>query len=136
MAAITKRRLVRIFNRLAYAAGVFTALIIVSALLFWGFTDYSLFDSFYWAIVTAFTVGYGDVLPVTLAAKVLTMFLIPTSALTYLFVGAHIVGDVLDDRNKFTDEEQDWQADALKALLDANQVPFRAYPDSSKHDLT
>lgn len=132
MAAITKRRLIRIFNRLAYAAGVFTALIVVSALLFWGFTDYSLFDSFYWAIVTAFTVGYGDVLPNTIAAKVLTMFLIPTSALTYLFVGAHIVGDVLDDRNTHTDEEQDWEAEALQALLDERGIPFRPYPDSHK----
>ena len=38
------------------------------------FTNY--FDSLYWAIVTISTVGYGDIVPNTFEAKVLTIFLI------------------------------------------------------------
>jgi voltage-gated potassium channel len=34
---------------------------------------YNLFNSFYWSIVTISTLGYGDIVPVTVAAKVLTI---------------------------------------------------------------
>ncbi len=37
---------------------------------------YSLFNSFYWSIVTLGTVGYGDIVPTTVGAKVLTMAVI------------------------------------------------------------
>ncbi len=39
---------------------------------------YSLFNSFYWAMVTLGTVGYGDIVPTTFAAKLLTMGVIAT----------------------------------------------------------
>ncbi len=39
---------------------------------------YSLFNSFYWAIVTVGTVGYGDIVPTTDGAKILTMVVIAT----------------------------------------------------------
>ncbi len=40
--------------------------------------QHSLFNSFYWAIVTLGTVGYGDIVPTTVGAKLLTMGVIAT----------------------------------------------------------
>jgi voltage-gated potassium channel len=61
----------RIWKFLALFAGVWVA----AGVLFY-FLDgmrHTLFDSFYWSIVTISTLGYGDIVPVTVSAKVLTI---------------------------------------------------------------
>ena len=63
--------------------------------------------SFWWAIVTGLTIGYGDIYPHTIAGQVLTViwahytviFILP------LFVG-RVVVSVMDNKNEFTDSEQ------------------------------
>jgi voltage-gated potassium channel len=66
----------RIWWLLAAFGGVYVAAAVGFFLL--DGERYSLFNSFYWAIVTVGTVGYGDIVPTTLAAKVLTMAVIAT----------------------------------------------------------
>lgn len=64
-------------------------------------------ESFWWAIVTGLTIGYGDIYPHTFAGQVLTViwahytviFILP------LFVG-RVVVSVMDNKNEFTDSEQ------------------------------
>ena len=58
-------------------------LIAVGAAYYRAVEDFSWVDSFYFAIVTLTTVGYGDVVPVTTSGKVFTMF--------YLLIGVGVL---------------------------------------------
>jgi voltage-gated potassium channel len=50
--------------------------------------NWSLFDSFYFVVITITTIGYGDLTPVTLAGRVFTMFFSFFGiAMAFYFVG-------------------------------------------------
>ena len=55
----------------------------VTILLFWLTTSNGLFDSLYWAVVTGSTTGFGDVLPLTIWAKLVTIWFIASSVLSF-----------------------------------------------------
>ncbi len=61
-----------------------------------GFTqDLTLFDAFYYAIVTMSTVGYGDIAPVTLEARIFTVSLIVVGVGSFTaFVGS-LIGPII-----------------------------------------
>lgn len=107
-----------LLNRLGPTAAFFVGLMTVAAVVFYLTTDTTLLNSFYWSIVTGFTVGFGDVLPVAAPSIVLTMVYIPLVSITYLVFAAHIVGVVLDSRSDFTKEDE--------ARMFANQLEMRA----------
>jgi voltage-gated potassium channel len=67
-------------RRIWWLLAAFGAVYVVAATGFFVLDGmrYSLFDSFYWAIVTLGTVGYGDIVPTTFNAKVLTILVIAT----------------------------------------------------------
>lgn len=60
----------------------------------------SLIDALYFSIVTIATVGYGDVHPVTLMGKILTVFIIVTGVGTFLGVIANATEMMLNKREK------------------------------------
>lgn len=96
-------------NSLPAIAGLFLAMNLVGAWLFILFEKgYAYGDAVYWAFITSLSIGYGDISPATPAGRVLAIALAVCVLLIIvpLIVG-HIVMGALEDRNAFTDEEQE-----------------------------
>lgn len=79
------------------------------ALLFTWIEPVGLLDSSYWVFITATTVGYGDISPVTAPGKLLAMF----AAFFWVYiVGPLVVGNLvvraMRDKNEWTHGEQEW----------------------------
>ena len=102
------------------------------------FEDYSYFDSFWWAIVTITTVGYGDLTPVTTGGRIIAIALMCVgiglfstfaSTMTSFFLYENknsytdykhtAINDIkkqLDNLDNLTDQDIDNIASVLKAL--------------------
>jgi voltage-gated potassium channel len=105
---------------LAYAM-----LIVVCAGLYHYFekTSASFGDSLWWAVVTASTVGYGDISPSTLAGRVIAGVLISVMVLLVIpLITAHFASKLIVDHDAFRHEEQEELKHNLrrvKVLLEA-----------------
>ena len=109
--------------------------VIVLAALLFSFLEHKPFgESLWWAFVTAVTVGYGDVYPVTPGGRVLAVVLMHS---VVFVVGPIIIGRILAkvfaDANQFTHEEQEQikkELAEIKALLTAGRGQEQAVPFS------
>lgn len=63
------------------------------------------FDAVYWSIITISTVGYGDVTPITIEGKLVTLVLIVSSFLVIAF-GTSIITTGLSDRMEIIKENR------------------------------
>ena len=74
-------------------------------------------DAFWWSCVTAMTVGYGDLYPVTLGGRITSVVLMHTSVLFILpLLIGHICSKCIEDDNAFTDAEQEEIKELLKDI--------------------
>lgn len=107
-------------------------------------------DAFWWATVTATTVGYGDISPESNGARVVavvlmlvgigTIGMLTASIATYFLGGAqkssspHVqhVRDVLMDWESLSHDDRQAAASLLQALADRTADSVRPYPDESK----
>lgn len=105
---------------------------LIAGIAFAAFEGKTVFDGIWWAIVTGFTVGYGDIAPITLGGRTIGALLMTFSnwimlpLIIVLFIRRH-----LPDRNAFTHEEQEENAriarennEMLKQLTAKKSSPF------------
>ena len=86
----------------------YLGLALLGALLFSFFEGKPYGDSLWWAFVTALTVGYGDMYPVTLGGRIVGLVLMHSVVFIVApLIIARLLSGVFVDANKFTNEEQE-----------------------------
>lgn len=91
----------------------------LSAFLFSHFEHKTLFEGFWWSIATATTIGYGDLAPATVLGRISGIFF----AHFWIFiiiplVIANFLSKIIENKNEFTDEEQEEIKTNIKKLLE------------------
>ncbi len=102
-----------ILNRVRYTLLMLIGSLLLAAICFSVAEQKSLWDSVWWAVVSGWTVGYGDIFPVTTFGRLLAIVYIAWFNLLWIIVTAHVLAAVLVDKNAFTSEEQE----TMKATL-------------------
>jgi len=125
------KTLVYIANRMWLILSIYVVSLLISATLFSFFEDKSFLDGLWWSAITALTVGYGDLSPATLSGRITGIFfghfwifgVIP-------MIICNIVSKIIEDKDKFTDAEQEWQESTLKKIAIAVKAEIDEAPPS------
>ena len=81
---------------------------VVCAILYSFFEGKSLYDSIWWSLVSAMTVGYGDFYPVTLGGRLTASFLMHFAPLFLIpLITSKILSGMIEDKDRFTNLEQE-----------------------------
>ncbi|MBL8518327.1 MAG: two pore domain potassium channel family protein [Betaproteobacteria bacterium] len=124
-----KHALVFVANRLWLVLLLYVVSLALGALSFAALENKSLWDGLWWSVVTSLTIGYGDLVPASVPGRLLGMafghFWI---FLVIPMIVANIVVHLLDDKNLFSDAEQEEVKRRLQRIEDmlAEQRSSRA----------
>lgn len=112
---------VAIANRPRFLTLLTVSTVVGSGLAYAAVEDVHWSDGIWWAVVTGFTVGYGDFFPTTGGGRVLGSFLIIMMFALALCLGAQITSRLIEDHDEFTHEEQEEIKVLLRQVIDLQQ---------------
>lgn len=110
---------VRVVNSARLLAIFSLSFLTIEALLYGYFEGKAFFDSIWWAVVTATTVGYGDLYPETTGGRFIAITLVlGTLFFVIPMITASIVSKLMINRDAFTHEEQEEMKIMLQRIID------------------
>ncbi|MDG4823825.1 potassium channel family protein [Asanoa sp. WMMD1127] len=95
----------------------YALMIVIAAALYSVFEKVGVGDSLWWAVVTASTVGYGDISPDTWQARAIAVVLISTMVLLVIpLITAHFASKLIVDTDAFRHDEQEELKNNLRVV--------------------
>ena len=118
-----------IANRFWLIMLIYTVSVLLAAGLFAVIEQRSFAEGMWWAIVTALTIGYGDIAPVTAAGRVMGVVfghfwifgIVP-------MIVANIITKLLYDEHQFSHQEQEWTKVSLERIADRLEIQLPEPP--------
>lgn len=96
---------------------IYLVVLFVAALAFSGFEHKSLWDSLWWACVTAMTIGYGDLYPLTTGGRIVGITLMHIVPLIVIpLVTARMASKLIVNSDAFTNDEQENIKNSLEEI--------------------
>lgn len=129
-----RRMIIKIANSFKIIFVIYITSLFAGGLAFALLENKSLGQGLWWAVVTALTVGYGDLSPVTVSGRIAATFfqhfwiycMIP-------LIAVNLLTHVVRDNNQFSHEEQEWQEAALKAMAKKLGVELPPAPNDTNY---